>query len=127
MTAHDVTEVRKEALRLLSMPHGEDHMVEAAMETFLSIRSNVAPHLYHDVLPCFEWLKSLSSHLQIGDVLASTLLLYTLVHLHHHISLYLHHQISMHLLSQYAHLTHCHLLSIYTHSRTYERQCCGSL
>jgi len=63
----DMTEVRKEALRLLAIPHGEEHMVDGAMELFLSIRSNVAPHLYQDVLPCFEWLKSLNNNLQIGE------------------------------------------------------------
>ena len=53
-------------------------MVDAAMQLFLSIRSNVAPHLYHDVIPCLEWLKRINSSLQIGDSPMSILLLCTL-------------------------------------------------
>lgn len=58
LMAHDLTEVRKEALRRLAEPHGEEGAVDEAIKLFVTIRSNVAPHLYEDVLPCLEWLKS---------------------------------------------------------------------
>jgi FMN phosphatase YigB (HAD superfamily) len=57
LLAHDLTEVRKEALRLLAAPHGEEAGVEEAIRLFVQMRSNVAPHLYDDVIPCLEWLK----------------------------------------------------------------------
>jgi len=57
LLAHDLTEVRKEALRALvgeSMASSEMDHVEEAMELFVNIRSDVLPHLYDDVLPCLE-------------------------------------------------------------------------
>ena len=57
LMAHDLTEVRKEALRMLAEPHGEEGAVDEAMRLFVTMRSNVAPHLYDDVIPCLEWLK----------------------------------------------------------------------
>jgi len=57
LLAHDLTEVRKEALRALvseSMASSEMDHVEEAMDLFVNARSDVLPHLYDDVLPCLE-------------------------------------------------------------------------
>jgi HAD superfamily hydrolase (TIGR01509 family) len=56
LLAHDLTEIRGEAIRTLASPFGEESLVDGAMKLFVSIRSHVAPHLYDDVVPCLEWL-----------------------------------------------------------------------
>jgi len=38
--------------------HGCSLPTSAAVQVFLALRSNVAPHLYDDVLPCLSWLKN---------------------------------------------------------------------
>mmetsp|Transcript_6652 Transcript_6652/g.6777 ORF Transcript_6652/g.6777 Transcript_6652/m.6777 type:complete len:555 (+) Transcript_6652:134-1798(+) len=66
LLAHDLTEVRKAALRALATPHNEQDRVDDAINLFVSMRSHVAPHLYEDVIPCLEWLtKDIGVHVAV--------------------------------------------------------------
>lgn len=58
LLAHDLTEVRKEALRTLALEIGGDSEaahVDEAMHLFVNTRSDVSPHLYEDSLPCLDF------------------------------------------------------------------------
>jgi HAD superfamily hydrolase (TIGR01509 family) len=58
LIAHDLTELRREALRILATPHGDEVVhIDDAVKMFVARRSHVAPHLYSDVIPCLQWLK----------------------------------------------------------------------
>lgn len=56
LLTHDLTALRHRALQDIAMVHGEDHHVEAAMQLFVRIRSDISNGLYDDVMGCFEWL-----------------------------------------------------------------------
>eukprot|EP00595_Chromulina_sp_UTEXLB2642_P000983 CAMPEP_0196763924 /NCGR_PEP_ID=MMETSP1095-20130614/5017_1 /TAXON_ID=96789 ORGANISM="Chromulina nebulosa, Strain UTEXLB2642" /NCGR_SAMPLE_ID=MMETSP1095 /ASSEMBLY_ACC=CAM_ASM_000446 /LENGTH=230 /DNA_ID=CAMNT_0042118181 /DNA_START=289 /DNA_END=978 /DNA_ORIENTATION=+ len=58
MISHDFTEMRKEALYLISKPHNEHDKINDALEIYVDNRSLVWEYLYDDVIPCFDWLKS---------------------------------------------------------------------
>lgn len=55
--SHDLTALRKLALRRLSSPE-EKELVDDCVDTFVKARSHVDNHLYDDVIECFEWLHS---------------------------------------------------------------------
>ena len=58
LIAHDVTELRRVALRTLSRGKGNEEMlVDEAMDLFLSQRSELSPHLYEDTVACLRHLK----------------------------------------------------------------------
>ncbi|KAL1529786.1 hypothetical protein AB1Y20_000720 [Prymnesium parvum] len=59
MLAHDLTELRRLALAAAAAAHGDDAAgVDAAMEAFLEVRSDVAAHLFADVRPAIERLRA---------------------------------------------------------------------
>jgi putative hydrolase of the HAD superfamily len=59
LMAHDLTSVRRAALRHLAEMHSPSEMehCDAAIDLFLAERSRVGAHLYSDVLGCFETLR----------------------------------------------------------------------
>jgi len=60
LLAHDLTEVRRRAMREVAGQYGEEGRVDEAMELFVRVRSDVAPHLYDDVIECFDWLQAMN-------------------------------------------------------------------
>ncbi len=57
LLSHDLTAMRELALESLVHEEEQEH-IEACMEEFVFKRSQVDPHLYGDVISCFEWLNS---------------------------------------------------------------------
>jgi putative hydrolase of the HAD superfamily len=59
LITHDLTEVRREALFVLSSDKGEESKyVDDAIDVFIKVRSNVTAYLYEDVKDCLDWLSS---------------------------------------------------------------------
>ena len=60
LLSHDLTEVRRTALKRLATSQGEhnDVIINQAMEVLLRVRSDVVSHCYEDSLPCLQWLKN---------------------------------------------------------------------
>lgn len=65
LITHDLTEVRREALIVLSEDKGDEAMhVDEAIDVFIKVRSNVTAYLYDDVKDCLEWLTN--NNVRIG-------------------------------------------------------------
>jgi putative hydrolase of the HAD superfamily len=65
LITHDLTEVRREALYVLSSDKGDEAMyVDEAIDIFIKVRSNVTAYLYDDVKECLDWLSS--NNVRIG-------------------------------------------------------------
>lgn len=56
---HNVCDVRREALRKLSAPYDEQHLVSAAMDVFIRERTKgIKGNLFLDALPCLRFLNA---------------------------------------------------------------------
>ena len=65
LITHDLTEVRREALYVLSSDKGDEaKYVDEAIDIFIKVRSNVTAYLYDDVKECLDWL--VSNNVRIG-------------------------------------------------------------
>ena len=58
LIAHDLTELRMQAMQLIAKDFGEEYFVQEAMERFLAARSDIIPSLYADVMPCLDWIRN---------------------------------------------------------------------
>lgn len=62
--SHDLTALRKLALKRLSHPK-ETELVDECIDAFVKVRSHVDNHLYDDVIPCFQFLRNMGIRLGV--------------------------------------------------------------